>query len=168
MHVSNRKKTKTKNRRCTKTRKQETSPFNFFCWSRLLISFDWQFLILQHSLCLVFGSNKRAQASTELHDSQWAPLRRVITHGTFSMYIDECLIYHSTHTFWDHSMGQADVSLGVMRLYQKDLAEQCWIGWDKSGFQLSPYFMLGNLKRRLKAPKFWVGNPLFVCRTVWS
>lgn len=78
-----------------------------------------------------------------------------------SDFIDKSLTYHSTHTFWDQSMGQADVSLGVMRLYQKDLAEQCWIGWGKSGFQLSPYFMLGNLKRRLKAPKFWVGNPLF-------
>jgi len=65
-------------------------------------------------------------------------------------------------------MGRADVSFGVMRLYQKDLAEQCGIGWAKSGFQLSPYFMLGNLKRRLKDPNFRV-SPLFaVCRTEWS
>lgn len=40
-------------------------------------------------------------------------------------FIDKSLIYHSTHTFLDHTMGQADVSLGVMQLYQKDLAEQC-------------------------------------------
>lgn len=75
-----------------------------------------------------------------------------------TLLINPLLIIQHTR-FWDHSMGRADVSLGVMRLYQKDLAEQCWIGRGKSGFQLSPYFMLGNLKRRLKAPQILSRNP---------
>lgn len=80
-----------------------------------------------------------------------------------SDFIDRSFTYHSAHTFWAHSMDRADQPSGVMPLYQKDLAERCWIGRGNSGFHLSPYFMLGNLKRRLKAPRNLGRNPPFFC-----
>ena len=75
--------------------------------------------------------------------------------------------WDSRHTFWDHIRvigGRVTLAKGF-RLSNVEFV------WGKSGFQLSPYFMPANLKRRLNPQIQQAYSFLLKCvclLTVWS